>query len=482
MISESLVMARIVTSSGAFEQCMQTAILNGGGTFGTTSIPPYQSCSGEPYASSGTSTQEWAARQIYRSVNNLSYNCNSTAGNAEAWASSWAHQTEEYANWNGGWLDSIYATLGNPICTSPNNPTGCRAQPYPWPYSQLANVLIHEASHTHGYSHGSNGPNSNAQTACNRSGSWDYQTNTMPYLLGTCLNAVIATATSLCGPINSGCAGLRLVDPSGTSCMCVADPGWGVIGGTAGTIAASDYGIFAVYPGNGQIMRYASGSWSAIGGPYTQFVTNNNALYARDSSGVYRYSGSGTNWTIIGGPASQLIAGGTSLYAIDTSNSAIYQYNSSTNSWTAIGGGGDQFVASDTTLYARTSGGSSVVQYTGTPYSWSTIGGGSTNLVAGGATLYSIEPSTGNVYRHLSSTAWQFVGGPGAQFVANRTGLFGRDPSGHVTYKVMHNSTSWAPAGMALSELAGGGDRLIARHTSGDILLLTDSAAAGVGY
>lgn len=216
---------RIVAGTDAFAECIDAAFRTGTDGFG-----PYRACNGEPFAGSDIDTQIDRAIEMARSPNDLAIDCTGGGGNASTGQSDgWGHGNDESFAW-GGWFSSVFTQLSQPVCGPGQSPPGCRFEAYPWPYSQAAGIVWHEAAHTHNYSHGAN-DQTNAIVACGYAGdpSWHFQVNTAPYIIGNCIAQVMSDSADACGNIDS-CPGdaLRIVDEhGGATCSCVEDPAEG---------------------------------------------------------------------------------------------------------------------------------------------------------------------------------------------------------------------------------------------------------------
>lgn len=233
---------RVAAASPAFQQCM-TAAVNRTALFLPvygTNIGAYRQCIGDPAYGRPIAEQLGAALMITHSENDVTMNCTGGGGNASANIGTYDHADPEQFWWSG-WLASVFHQLSVPVCGTPGaSPSDCRFAAYPWPYSQAAGIVWHEASHTQGYTHGANDQTS-AISACGYPGdpSWNFQVNTMPYIIGNCISAVIDQSGSTCGgDLASGCesGALRMINSfSGTTCSCVHDPrakGLGVLRAT----------------------------------------------------------------------------------------------------------------------------------------------------------------------------------------------------------------------------------------------------------
>jgi hypothetical protein len=204
---------RAAVTSRAFEQCVDQAARVG------VSLQPgfwggnYRQCNGDPFFGQPLDVQIQSVLDAARSGNDVMMYCTGTGPEANASASlgPYDRSDAETLSWSV-WLNNV---LYQPR-------TGA------WPYSQAAGIVWHESMHQHGYTHGSNNQ-ADALNACGYPGdpTWNYQVNTMPYLLGNCVSAVLDNSATTCGNIDSCGPGMvKLVAGYGSSaCECVADPG-----------------------------------------------------------------------------------------------------------------------------------------------------------------------------------------------------------------------------------------------------------------
>jgi len=201
---------RAVAVSRAFEQCVEQAMFAGVSHPGGGWSGRYRQCNGEPFFGQSFEVQLGAVLDAARSGNDILLNCTGGGGNASTSLGAYDRTDTESLNFSG-WLDAVY-----------NQPRAGA-----WPNSQAAGIVWHEMMHQHGYSHGAN-DQANAITACGYAGdaTWNFQVNTMPYLLGNCVSAVLDQSASTCGNIDSCPAGqTKLVTSYGAAtCECVADP------------------------------------------------------------------------------------------------------------------------------------------------------------------------------------------------------------------------------------------------------------------
>lgn len=212
---------RAVVGSPAFEQCVRDRVPS-----------HYRSCRADPWESSPALMQANKAIEAARSSNQMLIACEGGRGNASASVGAYGHGDAVRFAWSG-WLRTQVETLNAPLCNGNNAP--CRFAPEPWPWSQAAGIIWHEAMHTHGYVHGNSGAatleqqNAENREQCGQSSNpdWNFQANTMPYVLDKCLTEIIDASQRACGELRS-CGSenrLKLVDRlDGTSCSCRSDP------------------------------------------------------------------------------------------------------------------------------------------------------------------------------------------------------------------------------------------------------------------
>lgn len=215
---EIMVYGRAASATRAFEQCVDQDVR-----------ATYRRCTGDPFYSSPVATQVAQAVLAARSPSGVQIRCTGGSGNASTGLGFYTNPSEGFA-W-GGWFSAVYAQLGRPLCRAGQEPDidNCRAAAMPWPYSQAAGIVWHEVMHTQGYTHGANAQ-AQAIAACGYAGdpTWNFQVNTMPYLVGSCISKVIENSAARCGDARA-CPGshqLRLLSEwGGNICACVNDPG-----------------------------------------------------------------------------------------------------------------------------------------------------------------------------------------------------------------------------------------------------------------
>jgi hypothetical protein len=212
---------RIAAVSRAFEECVATRVRSS-----------YRKCIGDPWYNEDIETQIEKVLAACRSVNVVNIFCSGAAADslASAGLGEYGHTGKEEFRWSG-WIAGVYEETQRQMCTPSEAGVrqDCRYAPYPWPYSQAATVVWHEVLHTHGYTHGDNSQEP-AIAACGYAGdrNWHFQRNTMPYIVGDCVQAVIELSEQVCAGGIDGCPGgnqLRLMDGWGSPvCECVNDP------------------------------------------------------------------------------------------------------------------------------------------------------------------------------------------------------------------------------------------------------------------
>ncbi len=213
-----MVFGRTAAASDAFAQCLDEKVRQN-----------YRACNGDPFRTSPVATQIAQVLAVSRTPNPVHIRCFGGAGNASTYLGYYTNPSEDFS-W-GGWFEAVYNQIGRPMCTNNQDPGThqCRAEAFPWPYSQAAGIVWHEVMHTKGYSHGANSQEP-AKTNCGYGNdqTWHFQQNTMPYIVGQCIHEVISRSAQHCGNIMS-CPNsnqLKLIGHwLGNSCKCTNDPG-----------------------------------------------------------------------------------------------------------------------------------------------------------------------------------------------------------------------------------------------------------------
>ena len=226
-VAKGVFLGRTASATDAFTECIQDRIAQ-----------DYSGCQGDPFNSDSRAIQTERTLDAARSPNALAIECSGGFGNASAGIGDYeGRDAESFAF--AGWLASSVDQIALPnICTGPERGRSdqaaiCRWDADPWPYSQIAGIVWHEAMHQRGYGHGAN-ESSGAQAACapvDANGSppmgWDYQVNTVPYIVEQCLVEVINQGVKACGDLYA-CPHPNMLNlptsRGGTSCNCVFDP------------------------------------------------------------------------------------------------------------------------------------------------------------------------------------------------------------------------------------------------------------------
>ncbi|AFL81174.1 ABC-type uncharacterized transport system, permease component [Aequorivita sublithincola DSM 14238] len=214
-----MMFGRIAVSTQAFEECVREKVTN-----------LYRKCNGDPFYDSSIEDQIQKVIEISRSLNNVHIKCTGGSGNASSSIGEYGRLTDESFSW-GGWFSGVYDQLGKRTCdlAAGERPDtdNCRWADYPWPYSQAAGIVWHEVMHQQGYTHGAN-DQINALVNCGYAGdaTWNFQVNTMPYIIGNCISDIIGQSGNACN-LND-CDGSNQLQTithyNGTECKCVNDP------------------------------------------------------------------------------------------------------------------------------------------------------------------------------------------------------------------------------------------------------------------
>jgi hypothetical protein len=223
-LNESMFYGRVAAASVAFDECIAEAVTSGATDANGAAIGPYMQCNGDPFYGSLPSMQILRAIDMSRSRNDVSMNCSGGGGNASAAVNpaSFYFNTNEAWAFNT-WEKNTLALYLAPLCGSTPTP-GCRTEP--WPQNQAAGIMWHEASHTHGYTHGAD-DQANAMVACGypSSTSFNFQTSTMPYIIQGCIGEVFNRAAKCANFKGCGSDALGVIKHFDSSvCECVEDP------------------------------------------------------------------------------------------------------------------------------------------------------------------------------------------------------------------------------------------------------------------
>jgi hypothetical protein len=253
VIDRALRFGRTAAQSNAYAQCLSTrgssSLALGGypsSGIGPAVLGPYLKCNGDPFHSSSLSTQIANALAIARSPNDVGMNCTGGGGNASTFIGTYGHTSAETWSW-GQWLTNNYQEFDANT---------------PWPASQMAGIMWHEAAHTHGYTHGAN-DQAPAKVNCGYAShpTWNFQVNTMPYIIGQCIDDVLAQSAITCGGNLEVCpfGYLNLLTGVGSSsCSCAPDPrqhGFMILSDANTALAVNAWGGAT----EGTVLRLASG-------------------------------------------------------------------------------------------------------------------------------------------------------------------------------------------------------------------------------
>ncbi len=360
-LAKAMHYGRTVAVSNAFQQCMSKSVNQLSGSIGA-----YLKCKGDPFYGDTAATQLSKVMDAARSTVDVSIKCTgSPSGNASAGLDSYGHVSPESLTFSS-WLRSVDTTLNFPVC---NTGANCRYAAEPWPWSQAAGIIWHEAMHQQGYTHGAD-DQANAKVACGYStytdAQWNFQTNTMPYIVGNCISEVIDRSGRKCGaPLESG-AGLKLItDFDGSTCSVAQDPqsptvSWQRVGapGSANQIAACseslDGRVYALNYDRTLWVSHSSGAdgtWAYVQTPGAaqQIFCAKHTLYAfNDDRTLWRNDGTdaAVTWTYVGRPAgAKRITGTTYLdvyfpfpFNLDSSAPVLFALNDDNTLWKSYSG------------------------------------------------------------------------------------------------------------------------------------------------
>jgi hypothetical protein len=394
---------RVAATSTAFTQCVSKAV-----KVGYPGTGPLRSCAGNPFDDWSQDEQISMVIAAARNTDDVSMSCpGGSGGNAWANFGPYGHTTAEKFWW-AGWLKNVNDWIATaPVCTAPGVPKDCKtAADVEGLTIQAAGIVWHEAMHTHGYTHGAN-DQSNAVVACGqpyavrydmgyqtvRTGwlggtisvpvvtstnesttGWHFQVNTMPYILGNCIDETLRRSVAQCGAIETCGAGLNLVTNfDGAACACVRDPHqpavrWRRLGTAqvrvttdpwprpAKTITACQDGRLYMLSNENTIYVNksggADGAWKRVAYAWKGrgLACADNRLYQFDSDRkLYRNDGSDAapKWTYVGRPGgAKQITGATGfmflgtfgmLYALNDDNSLWQSPSGADGTWKRVG-------------------------------------------------------------------------------------------------------------------------------------------------
>lgn len=182
---------RMAALSPAFANCLLGAVYSSVPVHhagSAVNAGPYSPWSGDPYSSSAKTTQFTKALYATGSTSDVTITCE--GGNFWAHASRGSHDNDRER-------DEVM---------------GFGSKGFQWNTSgeaAVANAIWHEAMHQWGYSHSGSG----CPGKCY---------DTMPYIVGTCMEEVVRDSASC----NISCSGAAraIIDADGNDCTCVDDP------------------------------------------------------------------------------------------------------------------------------------------------------------------------------------------------------------------------------------------------------------------
>lgn len=204
LVEESVERGRIASVSPAFDECVQSSMTD-----------RYTPCAGEPFNTASIETQVAQALAITETPNDLAVTCSGGCGNACAAIGTYNHSDDEAFSW-GDWINAAVAKQSRPLCGPGETPdwTDTTCRPLGWPWSQVASLVWHEVSHTHGYNHDNCGITEPG---------WNFQADTVPYIIGNCLAQVLSTSAEQCGEDTTCSYHSRPIFEDG-ECVCRRDP------------------------------------------------------------------------------------------------------------------------------------------------------------------------------------------------------------------------------------------------------------------
>ena len=272
-LDKMMLYGRVAAVSGAFKACVSARVLN------QASAGNYMQCTGDPFYGASRQDQLLAVLRKTRSFNPLTMHCTGGSGNASTGIGSY-DQLEEEFNWSG-WLNNVYQAT--PPATDPT-----------WPIWQAAGITWHEVMHQYGYGHGEGKPEECGYTG---SSGFNFQSNTMPYLVDNCLGSTITESGNKCGADMATACGpnaLKMVTAlGGSSCECVRDPQ--AHEEVAGFVWSQNYtGTFTATPSYSYNSSGASNTvtWLATGSYRVDFPGLGTSATARGNAQVTAYGSS----------------------------------------------------------------------------------------------------------------------------------------------------------------------------------------------
>jgi hypothetical protein len=284
VLDRALRFGRTAAKSSAYAQCLS---MRGSSslTLGQLTAGPYRKCVGDPFDWEDPSEQVSHALFITRNANAVAMNC--TGGGDDS-----------------SWTAKFYGTFG-PDTWAWDQWFADNYQQFdannPWPASQMAGFMWHEAAHQHAYKHGAN-EQALAKLNCGYANdpTWHFQVNTMPFIVGKCIEGLLAQSGITCGGNLEVCpfGYLNLITGIGSStCSCAPDPrqhGFMIRSDTNTALAVNAWGGAT----EGTVLRLASGCWN--GNPdCTWSYKNGMILSDRDPTLAINASGGAAQGTTL---------------------------------------------------------------------------------------------------------------------------------------------------------------------------------------
>jgi hypothetical protein len=209
-LEKAMQYGRIASNSAAFRTCIQN-LRNG--TAGFTGDYRPQCSPSDPQAGASAATQISTVLGLTAKPNPLTMRCDFSANacnaqntGANACASIGdLNQTTESFTWTT-WLQNTYNAAPPP------------GDPW-WPTTQAASIIWHEPMHNYGYDH---------PLTCASSPGYSYQQNTVPYIVGNCMQSTLSESGKGCGSAGQcGPDQLPIITTptvGSRTCTCVQDP------------------------------------------------------------------------------------------------------------------------------------------------------------------------------------------------------------------------------------------------------------------
>jgi hypothetical protein len=199
---------RTAATSPVFQQCLDRAVRTG-----AVGVGPYRAADRSktgcqnPFADQALAVQIDRLVQAARGGAGLNIACTgATSGNAAAALGSYDMAGPEQLAFSG-WLRAVASDHGYA--------------------KQAAGIIWHEAMHQRGYTHGGNSQ-ADAKTACGfdtaTDAQWHYQQNTLPYIVGACMQTILERSSTTCGSLDLGKRVRLLSDLDSSRCLAFADP------------------------------------------------------------------------------------------------------------------------------------------------------------------------------------------------------------------------------------------------------------------